>query len=1064
MPRSVEVATAEPYAAARGAHGAPSVPAASTTSADSWCLRQTTWDPTRRGLDESLFALANGSLGVRGGLEETCSGTDTSFLASVHERNRIDYHERFVGFTPSTDTRIPVPDGKRISIRLGRELLDLDTAEWLDFERVLDLRTGVLRRRLLVRTPQGATLQICSERLVSLTCDVLAIRFSVTSVDYRGPIALISSVEAGQQCAVQGDDPRIGVAISGGLAAVSSAAAEHEAVLVQRTRRSDIEVACGQCHRLTDDGLAFAGARNSDDRVEQQYHAALEPGQQVSIDKFVAYASTGAAAEPAKRVQDLLADALAGGFERLATTQEDELTTFWRNAGVAIDGDASAEFALRFNLFHLMQSTSRNPGHGTAAKGLTGEGYEGHCFWDTEVFVLPVMVFTAPEIAATMLRFRHGTLAAARANARDMNHTHGALYPWRTIAGGECSAHYPSGSAAYHINAAIAYAVGLYLDASGDIEFLLEAGAEMLFETARIWPQVGHFDRRRGGAFGIHGITGPDEYSALVDNNFYTNRMAQQHLLRAAAVWKQLSSSHPLELAALASRLALDAAEVQIWERAAESMQLPYDEEHGVYTQDDAFLNSPRWDFAANATDRPLLLVCHPLTLYRHQICKQADVVMALVLAGHGFERARKRRSFDYYESVTTHDSTLSAPVFGILASELGRHEQARRYFDDSLQVDLDDRHGNTHHGVHMAAMAGSWLGLAWGFAGMRVVDGELSFSPNIPRGWRRYEFSMRWRGRRLKVETTAEGTRYSLLEGAPLQISADGRTMLLLPGEGEDVLFTAVDESADAEVRMHFPRHCRALIFDLDGVLTDTARVHYRAWKRLADEIGVSFDEVVNERLKGVDRMRSLDIILERANTNFSDEEKREFAARKNGYYVDMIITLGPEDLFPGVRELLHAARSAGLRLALASASRNAATLLERLEIADAFDFVVDAAGIQHPKPHPEIFLAAAKALEVAPEDCIGIEDAEAGVTAIKAAGMAAIGIGSETELALADAVLPSIGALRLDSFVRRVRRSPTQQPTVETENERIQQPAIRPVGSDCGLPPAVLRARAVE
>lgn len=1004
--------------------------------ADAWCMRQTAWNPMRSALDESLFALANGSLGVRGGLEESGSPTDNSFLAAVHECNPIDYHERFVGFARTTDTRVPVQDGKRISIRLGQELVDPDTAQWLDFERVLDLRTGILRRRLRLRTPSGATLQIDSERLVSMTRDVLAIAFRVTSIDYTGPIKLSSSIQAAQQCAPQGDDPRIGVSVGGGLVAVSAAAAEHEAILVQGTRRSGIEVACGQCHLLPHGRLSYSGARNSDDRVEQHYIGVMEPGQQVGLEKFVAYASTGPGEPHTQRVRYLLSEAAEGGFQKIAATQEHELATFWRNAGISIDGDPGAELALRFNLFHLLQSTSRHPAHGTAAKGLTGEGYEGHCFWDTEVFVLPVMVFTAPDIAATMLRFRHATLDAARANARDMNHTRGALYPWRTIAGGECSAHYPSGSAAYHINAAIAYAIGLYLDASEDLEFMVNAGAEMLFETARIWPQIGHFDPRRGGQFGIHGITGPDEYSALVDNNFYTNRMAQQHLLRAAAVWKQLSGTHPEQLAALAARLKLDAAEVEGWVRAAEAMQLPYDEGHGIYAQDDAFLNSPRWDFAANATDHPLLLVCHPLTLYRHQICKQADVVMALVLAGDGFARDRKRRSFDYYEAVTTHDSTLSAPVFGILASELGLHDQARRYFDESLQVDLDNRHGNTHHGVHMAAMAGSWLGLAWGFAGLRVVGGELSFSPSLPLGWKTYSLSMRWRGRRLRIETTAEGTRYSLLEGAPLQISADGRTLLLLPGEGENVAFAALADSAALDVKMHFPRHCRALIFDLDGVLTDTAKVHYRAWKRLADEIGVRFDETVNERLKGVDRMRSLEIILERADRTYALEEKRELAARKNGYYVGLIVALGPEDLFPGARELLQAARAAGLRLGLASASRNAAMLLQRLGIADAFDVVVDAADIQNPKPHPEIFLAAASALGVAPADCIGIEDAAAGVTAIKAAGMAAVGIGNGIELVKADAVLPSIGALRLDTFVRRVRRSPTHQPTVERES----------------------------
>jgi len=719
-------------------HDHVTTPSPQSDSVDPWCLRQTAWDPARAACDESLFALANGSLGVRGGFEENRSATDASFLAAVYERNPIDYHERFAGFARATDTRVPVPDGKRIAIRLGAHDLDLDTADWLDFERVLDLRKGVLQRRLRLRTAHGATVQIDSERLVSLTRDVLAIRFKVTSIDYRGPLTLLSSIEAGQRSVAQGDDPRIGVSGSGGLTTVSSAAGEDNAILAQRTQRSDIGLVCGQCHRLPSDRLAFTGAENNDDCLAQHYQTTVEPGQAIVLEKFVAYARGPLATETVARVETMLSEAASEGFATLATMQAEVLTEFWRDAQIAIEGDARAEFALRFNLFHLLQSTSRNPGSGTAAKGLTGEGYEGHCFWDTEVFVLPVMVFTAPDMAATMLRFRHGTLDAARAHAREMNHPHGALYPWRTIAGGECSAHYPSGSAAYHINAAIAYAIGLYLDASDDLDFMLEAGAEMLFETARIWPQVGHFDPARAGAFGIHGVTGPDEYSALVDNNFYTNRMAQQHLLRAVSVWRRLSDSHPGELDTLAKRLTLDAAEVERWQQAAVAMQLPYDAELGIYAQDDAFLHKPRWDFDVHAAGRQLLLDYHPLTLYRHQVCKQADVVMALVLAGDGFEAARKRRSFQYYEAITTHDSTLSAPVFGMLASELGLRDKARHYFADSLRVDLDDRHGNTDHGVHMAAMAGSWLGLAWGFAGLRVVAGELSFTPSLPEGWER--------------------------------------------------------------------------------------------------------------------------------------------------------------------------------------------------------------------------------------------------------------------------------------------------------------------------------------
>jgi len=683
-----------------------------------------------------------------------------------------------------------------------------------------------------------------------------------------------------------------------------------------------------------------------------------------------------------------------------------------------VQGGGDAELALRFNLFHLLQSAGRNGHDGTAAKGLTGEGYEGHCFWDTEAFVLPVMAFTAPEVARAMLHYRYRTLDAARAHAREMNHATGALYPWRTIEGGECSAHYPSGSAAYHINAAVAYGIGLYLDASDDLEFLIDAGAEMLFETARIWPQVGHFNPRKGGAFCIHEVTGPDEYTTLVNNNYYTNRMAQRHLECAVRAWHRLRQSHPQALAALAQRLQLDDEEVALWHRAARAMYLPYDQDYGVLAQDDEFLDKPRWPYPApQGEHRPLLLDFHPLTLYRHQICKQADVVMALVLAGDGVDLRAKRRSFDYYEAVTTHDSTLSAPVFGILANEVGHPDKAWRYFDASLRVDLDDLHRNTDHGVHMAALAGSWLGLSQGFAGMRVRDGQLGFAPTLPESWQGYGFAIRWRGCVLRLEVGAQGVRYHLEEGDELVIQHAGEERVLSAGASA---WLPLAEPREA-VRAIFPRQARALIFDLDGVLTDTAHTHFEAWKQLADEIGVYFDRDINERLKGVDRRASLRIILERAERRYSDEEQLELATRKNSYYVEAIQRTSPKDLFAGVDRVLSEARAAGLKIGLASASRNARTLLDKLGIADRFDYIADAGAIRHAKPAPDIFLDVAAALGVPPSQCIGVEDAAAGITAIHAAGMAAIGIGDARALAQADVVLPEIAALRLEDVISR-------------------------------------------
>ncbi|WP_242107778.1 glycoside hydrolase family 65 protein [Luteimonas aquatica] len=761
-----------------------------------WSLRQTRFDPGGRARDESLFALANGSLGVRGNFEESVSPSDGCFLAGVYERHPIEFHERLPGFARNTDTRVPVADGKHIALLLDGEPLDTAACEWLEFERTLDLREGRLRRRTRLRTPQGATLQIDSERLVALDADVLGIRYRVSSIDYTGTLTLASTIRTGQRPARQGDDPRIGVVGSHRLDTLAVAADARVASLAQRTRRSCISLCCAQAHRAGDDGLRFLEAEAEEHRVVQRFRAELRPGQGVTLEKFVAYAhgeeGAGDAMAPAAEAIALALRAAEDGYAALSAAQSARLSAFWRDADIEVAADPRTELSLRFNLFHLLQSAGRDARNGTAAKGLTGEGYEGHCFWDTEVFVLPVMLYTAPEIARAMLGYRYRRLDAARANAREMNHPRGALYPWRTIAGAECSAHYPSGSAAYHINADIAYAIGLYLDATGDTGFLLEGGAEMLFETARIWPQAGHFDPLRGGAFGIHDVTGPDEYTALVDNNFYTNRMAQRHLLRAVAVWEALSAAHPEALRELAERLSLTRDEIELWRRAAEAMQLPADERLGIFAQDDTFLHKPRWDLTDHSHDRPLLLDFHPLTLYRHQVCKQADVVMALCLAGDGFDAARKRRSFDYYEAITTHDSTLSPAIHGIVASELGLREKALHYFTEALRVDLDDLHGNTDHGVHMAAMAGSWLGVAWGFAGLRVVEGGLRFAPTLPQGWQGYRFGLHWRGRRLRVHVSREGVRYRLSGGEALRIGH---------GDGELVLRPDTDVSAALHV-----------------------------------------------------------------------------------------------------------------------------------------------------------------------------------------------------------------------------------------------------------------------
>ncbi|WP_404613623.1 beta-phosphoglucomutase [Rhodanobacter hydrolyticus] len=986
-----------------------------TGTADPWQLVRHGRDRAGFAQDESLFALANGSLGVRGGLEEDDSPSQGCFLAGVWERSPIAYHERFTGYARNTDTRVPVADASRIRLRLGDVPVQLDDGEWLALERRLDLRNGSYRRTLRWRAPGGGTLEISSERLVALDRPgLLAIRYRVRSIDYRGPIALESAIDTVRTAVTQGDDPRIGAHLSGGLHLDDAHADADVAWLSQRTTHSGIRVVCAQTHRLAADGaLAFQGAARTPHGVAQVWAAELAPGSDVVLDKFAAWSWSQPTADASSHpvlltsAKATLESAGHAGFPSLLADQAGQLAALWRASDIAIDGAPEVEQALRFNLFQLFQSGSRNDQGSVAAKGLTGEGYEGHCFWDAEAFMLPVLATTAPALARHMLAWRHATLDRARIHARELNHARGALYPWRTIAGDECSAYFPGGSAQYHINAAVAWAIRLYVDASGDEAFLRDLGAEMLCETARVWLQVGHYNPRRGGAFCIHEVTGPDEYSALVDNNHYTNRMAQRHLRDAAATVEWLLATHPAEHAALAKRIDLDADEAAQWRHAADAMYLAEDAELGIFPQDDGFLDKPRIppEQMDDPALRPLLLHWHPLTIYRHQVCKQADTLLALMLAGEDVDAAAKRRNFDYYEGVTVHDSTLSASTFAVLAAETGRAAQAYRYFLDTLRVDLDDLHGNAAHGLHMAAMAGSWLALTWGFGGLRVRNGQPALAPQLPQPWRGYRFGLRWRDTQLRVEVDAAGARYTLLDGDMLDFLHRGEPQRLRKGETLQLAHPAA------------PAHeLKAVVFDLDGVLADTAVLHRAAWQQLAAEIDAPLDEATAERMKGVDRMGSLEILLEHAPRRYGDAEKAELAARKNARYAELIEHLDPNNLLPGARAAVESVRHAGLKTALASASRNAPRLIERLGIADLFDYVVDASHITHSKPDPEIYLAAAAGLGLAPADCLGVEDAAAGIASIHAAGMAAVGIGRADALAEADVLLPNIAAFDID------------------------------------------------
>ena len=994
---------------------------------DPWRLTQTEWSKDKAARDETLFALSNGAIGVRGGFEESYSPTQASFVAGVWERTPIHYHEKLSGFAKNSDIRVPVADATPIRIRLDGAAIDPADGECLLFERTLDFRRGCTSRRLRWCAANGQVFDVYAQRVVSMAHPgLMCLRWTLRLPDGEGRITIESGIDGGHTTEAQGDDPRVGVGAGLALRVTHVNADADGARLAQSSNVSGISVVCAQDHRV--EGLRFIGERVEASRVWQVFTPDVERGGTVTIEKYVVYAWT--VPQATTRYADLytsarvtLDAAMSTGVDALLEVQANDYTRFWDDAVIAIDGGEQArrdEQALRFNLFHLFQACNRDGTGGIAAKGVTGEGYEGHVFWDSETFVLPVFGFTAPELMKPSLIWRYRMLDRARAHAREMNHPRGALFPWRTIGGDECSSHYPSGSAQYHINAAVAFAVRLFAEASGDRAFLCEMGAEILAETARIWLQVGHFNARRGGAFCIDAVTGPDEYTALIDNNYYTNRMAQIHLRYAVSTLRAMARDDAVAYVQLAQKIGLSDAEIDAWSVAADAMWLPYDQRLGIIAQDDTFLDKPVWDFFSTPEDHyPLLIHYHPLTLFRHQVCKQADAVLALVLAGEELDRATKLRSFDYYETVTVHDSTLSASTFAVLAAEVGLVDKAEHYFHGTLRVDLDDLHGNTSHGAHMAAMAGSWHALAWGFGGLRVLAdssgrAQLKFDPVLPSSWTGYRFGVVWQGRRIDVAVDANGANYTL-RGEPLHVLHGSEALSL---DSRMTQSRALSPPYEHE-RITFPRPAQALIFDLDGVIADTAKLHAVAWQRLVKELGLPWDERNGERIKGVDRMASLDIVLGAAAQKYTNEQKQVFADRKNGYYRDSIASISANDLLPGAREALHAARAAGLKIALASASRSAKEVVESLGVAALFDVIVDAALVSRPKPDPEIFQRAAAALGVHPATCLGIEDAQAGVAAIKSAGMSALGVGDETVLVGADAVIPNLSHFDLNKFV---------------------------------------------
>jgi alpha,alpha-trehalose phosphorylase len=738
-----------------------------------WSLHETALNLDVLAQTESLFALSNGVIGLRGNLDEgEPHGLPGTYLNGFYELRPLPSAESQYGAPESSQTLIDVTNAKLIRLLVDDEPFDVRYGHLRAHDRVLDFRAGTLTRTADWCSPAQRTVRVTSVRFVSFTHRaIVGIGYDVEPLDGRANVVVQSELVANEQLPTIAGDPRSAAAIESPLVAEEYQGKGTAALLLHRTRRSGLRMAVAMDHLITGTPRLQITNETAPDSARVVATDVLEPGQRLRVVKLVAYGWSHERTQPAMRdqVAAALLAARATGWDTLVAEQRRYLDDFWATGDVELEGDPELQQAVRFALFHVLSSGARAEGRAIPAKGLTGTGYDGQSFWDSEIYILPVLTYTAPGAAADALRWRHATLPTAKARARDLGLS-GAAFPWRTIHGEECSGYWPAGTAAFHVNADIAAAVLQYVNATGDLAFERDVGTDILVETARLWRSLGHYDL--DGNYRIDGVTGPDEYSAVADNNVYTNLMARRNLLGAAAACRRHQDK--------AGELRVTPEEMASWQAAADRLVLPYDDKLGVHEQSEGFTRHEPWDFAATTPDKyPLLLHFAYFDLYRKQVVKQPDLVLAMQLCSDAFSPEQRARNFAYYERITVRDSSLSASAEAVAAADAGHLRLALDYAAEAALMDLHDFENNARDGLHVASLGGTWTAFVAGFGGMRDHAETLAFAPRLPDGLTRLSFSILRRALCLHVDITTHEARYALTRGkGPLELTHHGEAL----------------------------------------------------------------------------------------------------------------------------------------------------------------------------------------------------------------------------------------------------------------------------------------------
>lgn len=737
---------------------------------DAWRIHTTELNKAEKRLQESLTAIGNGYMGLRGNFEEGYSG-DThqgTYLAGVWfpDKTRVGWWKN--GYPEYFGKVINATNFIGLDITVDGQKLDLYTATIRDFSLELDMKAGVLRRSFTL-VQDGKEVQFAFERFLSIVQQQLAlIRVHVTAGAQPVQLSFSPYLDG----AVRNEDSNydeqfwLPVARSAAEGYVTVETAPNPfgtprfTVTTAMTNRYSFEAAVAHSE--------------TELMVRETTTTTLAAGQSLDVVKYVAVVTSRDVApdEQAAKAQALLADAQKQGYALLQAAHQEAWAERWRKADVVIEGDDEAQQGIRFNIFQLFSTYYGEDARlNVGPKGFTGEKYGGATYWDTEAYIVPMYLSVADQqVTKELLLYRYNQLDGAYHNARQQG-LDGALYPMVTFTGVECHNEWEITFEEIHRNGAIAHAIYNYTQYTGDTSYQLAEGLDVLVGISRFWADRVHFSQR-AGKYMMHGVTGPNEYENNVNNNYHTNNIARWTLQYTLDVLAQASDERR-------QQLGVTLAECERWAQIVDQMYLPYDEELGIYVQHDTFLDKdlrPVSELSAN--DRPLNQKWSWDKILRSPYIKQADVLQSIYFFNDQYTLAEKERNFLFYEPLTVHESSLSPCIHAILAAELGMEDKAVELYARTARLDLDNYNNDTEDGLHITSMSGSWLSIVQGFAGMRVVDGHLSFKPFVPKGWTAYRFKVNFRGRLLEVRVEQKSVTVQLLSGEALDVMLAGKTV----------------------------------------------------------------------------------------------------------------------------------------------------------------------------------------------------------------------------------------------------------------------------------------------